>query len=213
MKLEKKNFNPKIFWIGPFIPSNYIKHWLAASPAAMKWQKHLFESLVEEDMDIEWLYYRPDSYWPKGRLLPSREKISSKIVHNQNQIHYLNTIGLRNLTLKRSLQKILSKKIKNNNSQQLIIISYNGPVWMKKTFLFFFFRTKVSCIYIVADEEVPPGADGYIFLSYDSFKKYNINISKLHLDGAVYPSHILQNVQKLNIKKDKTIFFLFWVFF
>ena len=213
MKLKKNFFNPKIFWIGPFIPSNFIKHWLSASPAAMKWQKHLFESLVEEDMDIEWLYYRPDSYWPKGRLLPSREKISSKIVHNQNQIHYLNTIGLRNLTLKRSLQKILSKKIKNNNSQQLIIISYNGPVWMKKTFSDPEVRSKFSCIYIVADEEVPPGADGYIFLSYDSFKKYNINISKLHLDGAVYPSHILQNVQKLNIKKDKTIFFYSGSFF
>ena len=107
MKLKKKKFNPKIFWIGPFIPSNHIKHWLAASPAAMKWQKHLFDSLIDVNVDIEWLYYRPDSYWPKGRFFPSREKISSKIVHSQNQIHYLNTLGLRDFTLKKSLEKIL----------------------------------------------------------------------------------------------------------
>ena len=179
----------------------------------MKWQKHLFESLVDERIDIEWLYYKPDSYWPKGRLLPSLVNIPSKIVSDQNQIHYLNTIGLRNLTLKKSLKKNLLKKTKDNNSQQLIIVSYNGPAWMKKIFSDPEIRSKFSCIYIVADEEVPPGADGYIFLSYNSFKKYNKDISKLHLDGAVYPSQILQNVKKLNIKKDKIIFFYSGSFF
>ena len=84
---------------------------------------------------------------------------------------------------------------------------------MKKIFSDPEIRSKFSCIYIVADEEVPPGADGYIFLSYNSFKKYNKDISKLHLDGAVYPSQILQNVKKLNIKKDKIIFFYSGSFF
>tara|TARA_B100000787_G_scaffold168961_1_gene158892 strand:+ start:2594 stop:3736 length:1143 start_codon:yes stop_codon:yes gene_type:complete len=213
MKLEKKKFNPKIFWIGPFIPSNYIKHWLAASPAAMKWQKHLFESLVEEDVDIEWLYYRPDSYWPKGRFLPSREKISSKIVHNQNQIHYLNTFILRDITLKKSLEKILKEKANLNSSQPLIIISYNEPEWVKKTLSDQNIRSKFSCIYIVADEEVPSGGDGYVFLSYYSFKKYNQNLNKLHLDGAIYPLNSIQNAQKPYIKKNKTIFFYSGSFF
>ena len=184
---SKKKINPKIFWIGPFIPSNQIKHWLACSPAALKWQKHLFTSLITEGVDIEWLYYRPDSYWPKGRLLPSLENIPSKIVNKKNQIHYLNTIFFRNFTLKRSLLNILNEKLKKNNSQKFIIISYNGPKWIKKTFLNKEVRSNFRCIYIVADEEVPPGADGYVFLSHDSFKKYNKSSRKLHLDGAVYP--------------------------
>ena len=213
MKSEKKFFKPKILWIGPFIPSNHIKHWLAASPAAMKWQKHLFDSLVEEHVDINWLYYRPDSYWPKGRLFPSTINIPSKTVNRENQIHYLNTFGLRDFTLQKSLEKILNKKAKLNSFEPLIIVSYNGPEWMKKIFLDKNIRSKFFCIYVVADEEVPPGADGYIFLSYDSFKKYNKNLNKLHLDGAVYPSHILQNVKKLNIKKKKTIFFYSGSFF
>ena len=213
MKLEKKFFKPKVLWIGPFIPSDNIKNWLAASPAAMKWQKHLFDALVEEHVDMSWLYYRPDSYWPKGRLFPSKINIPSKIVNYENQIHYLNTFGLRDFTLQKSLEKILNKKAKLNNFEPLIIVSYNGPKWMKKIFLNKNIRSKFFCMYIVADEEVPAGADGYIFLSYDSFKKYNKSLNKLHLDGAVYPSHILQNVKKLNNKKKKTIFFYSGSFF
>ena len=213
MKLEKKFFKPKVLWIGPFIPSDNIKNWLAASPAAMKWQKYLFDALVEEHVDMSWLYYRPDSYWPKGRLFPSKINIPSKIVNYENQIHYLNTFGLRDFTLQKSLEKILNKKAKLNNFEPLIIVSYNGPKWMKKIFLNKNIRSKFFCMYIVADEEVPAGADGYIFLSYDSFKKYNKSLNKLHLDGAVYPSHILQNVKKLNNKKKKTIFFYSGSFF
>ena len=213
MNLNKKRFKPKIFWIGPFIPSNYLRHWLAASPAAMKWQKHLFESLISNGLDIEWLYYRPDSYWPKGRLLPSTEIISSNIVDNQNQIHYLNTLGLRNFTLKKSLEKLLNKKLQNHSKQPLIIVSYNGPEWMKKIFSNQKIRSNFSCIYIVADEEVPPGADGYVFLSYNSFKKYNKNRNKLHLDGALYPSLPIYNYQKSVRKKNKIIFFYSGSFF
>ena len=211
MNIKKKKLIPKIFWIGPFIPSNHLKHWLAASPAAMKWQKHLYEALVKEGLDIEWLYYRPDSYWPKGRLLPSRVNVLTKTKNNLNQIHYLNAAGLRNITLKKSLQNILKEKIRDNSSQPLIIISYNGPAWMKKIFLDKNMRSNFYCIYIVADEEVPPGADGYVFLSYDSFKKYEENENKLHLDGAIYP--LPQKLNSQRILKKKTIFFYSGSFF
>ncbi|MDB4154464.1 glycosyltransferase [Candidatus Pelagibacter sp.] len=206
MKSKEKKIGPKILWVGPFIPSNYFKNWLAASPAAFKWQKHIFQALVEEGVDMEWLYYRPDPYWPKGRLLPSKVKIPSKIVHEENQIHYVNTIFLRNFTLKKSLQEILKKKIENKNSQRLIIISYNCPKWTNKIFLDQNIRSKFSCIYVVADEEVLPGADGYVFLSYGSFKKYSKKNNKIHLDGAIYPSKSLQNLKNSHKKKNKTIF-------
>ena len=206
MKSKEKKFGPKILWIGPFIPPNYMREWLAASPAANKWQKHIVEALVDEGADVEWLYYRPDPYWPRGRLLPSKENIPSKIVHKQNHIHYFNTIALRNFTLKKSLQKILKKKIEDNGSQRLIIISYNSSPWVNKIFSDKNIRSKFSCVYIIADKEVLPGADGYVFLSYDSFKKYNKNCNKLHLDGAVYPLLPIQNVKKINKKKNKTIF-------
>jgi hypothetical protein len=87
MRLKNLKFKPKIFWIGPLIPPYCFKDWLAASPAAMKWQKHLVEALVEKGIDAEWLYYRPDPYWPIGRLLPSISKIQFKTTFKKNRLN------------------------------------------------------------------------------------------------------------------------------
>ena len=40
-------------------------------------------------------------------------------------------------------------------------------------------RSNFKCVYIIADKEVPKGANGYVFLSYDSFKKYGIENFKI----------------------------------
>jgi hypothetical protein len=205
MKLKNLQFKPKIFWIGPLIPSYCFKGWLAASPAAMKWQKHLFEALIDKGIDIEWIYYRPDPYWPRGRLLPSIAKIQLKTIFKKQEINYVNILGLKNFTLKKSLQRIL--KTKTNSFQPLIIISYNSVKWINKIFLDKNINKKFICIYIIADLELLKGANGYVFLSYDSFKKYNKDDNKLHLDGAVYPSDQVQSFQKSNKKKNKFIFF------
>ena len=124
MKIKNK-LKPKIFWVGPYIPSKYLRYWLAASPAAMKWQSHLYKSLINENIDMEWLYYRPDSYWPKGRLMHYSKSFPSEIVNPQNQIHYLNAPGLRNFTLKESVEKILRNKFEQNISRPLAIVLYN----------------------------------------------------------------------------------------
>lgn len=207
MELKDSKFKPKILWIGPYVPSHSLKDWLAASPAAMKWQKHLFKALVNIGLDIEWLYYRPDSYWPKGRLLPSKVNIRAKTTLIQKQIHYLNLFGLRNFTLRKSLQKILSTMIKKKNLNPLIIISFNSPKWTNEIFLDQDLNSNFFCIYVIADKEIPIGANGYVFLSYDSFRKSNKNFNKLHLDGAIYPSNQIQNVKITKKKHNKVIFF------
>ena len=207
MKIKYNSIKPKIIWIGPYIPIKSTTSWIAASPAASKWQKHLLESLVEENIDVEWIYYRPDSYWPKGRLFPSKEYISSDISFNSTQIDYLNFFGLRNFTIKFFLSKILKKlKSQSNKSDPLILISYNSPKWINDIFLNKKILGNFFQIYLLADDPVLNSADGYIFLSFHNFKKYKL-INKLHLDGAIYPHKKNYNFKKISKKKNKTIFF------
>ena len=106
----KKKLKFKIFWVGPYMSPKHFKDWIAANPAAMKWQNHLIKALADESVEIERLYYYPEPYWPKGKLLPSRIKISSSVALKQNKLDYINTIGFRNYTLFQSLKKILKKK-------------------------------------------------------------------------------------------------------
>jgi len=203
----KKRLKFKIFWVGPYMPPKYFKDWIAANPAAMKWQNHLIKALADERAEIERLYYYPEPYWPKGKLLPSRVKISSSVVSKQNKLDYINTIGFRDYTLFSSLKKILKKKTKNNIFKNHIIISYNSPKWINKIFLDQDIRSKFCCVYVVADTEVLPGANGYVFLSYHSYKNQSKEINKLHLDGAIYPKiNLKNNLTSCKTKNKKTIF-------
>ena len=72
-----------------------------------------------------------------------------------------------------NLKRILNKKIKDSK-ENLIIISYNSPKWMKNILSVNKIRSKIKFINIVADHLACLGADGYLFLSYDYFKNLNI---------------------------------------
>ena len=61
----KKKTKFHLLWLGPHVNTKKITSWPAASPAAIKWQKHLVASLVKLGINVEWIYYNPDSYWPK----------------------------------------------------------------------------------------------------------------------------------------------------
>tara|TARA_A100001015_G_scaffold240124_1_gene273700 strand:+ start:6233 stop:7372 length:1140 start_codon:yes stop_codon:yes gene_type:complete len=203
--IQKKNLNFKILWIGPYVPLKAITNWKATSPAAVKWQFHLLESLIKNKINLKWIYYRPESYWPKGKLLPSKILIKKVDKFHKKQIHYLNLLGLKYLTKKIFLKKILLEEIKKKKTEPLILISYNSPTWINTILSDKMIKSKIICIYLLADDQVKCKADGYIFLSYQNFIN-NISIkNKLHLDGAIYPPI----KTKKKIKKNKTIIFLY----
>lgn len=195
----KKKF--KLIWFGPMVPQKYLKNWRSTSPAAVKWQKHLLNALVKNKVDIEMVYYRAESYWPKGKLFPSNEFLKNDFKYKSKQIKYINFPGFRNLSIRYSVNKIL-KKICYKNYEFQVIISYNAPSWMEILLRKEKIRSKFKCIYIVADTKIPKGADGYIFLSYYLFNKYKF-INKLHLDGAIYPK---KESKLKKISFNKTIF-------
>lgn len=196
----------KILWVGPFIPSQYNSNWPAASPAASKWQMHLLQGLYNKNINIEFFYYRPDSYWPKGRLLPFREKLFSRNSFKIQQINYLNLPGLRNLTKKFFLKRILKKtKSDSINNCPLIIITYNTPKWINEIFLDHKIREDFIRLSLCADDRMQNIADGYIFLSYYQFKKCK-HENKLHYDGALYLQKKNMSLKKTFINKKKTVF-------
>ena len=206
MVIENLQLKPRFFWVGPMIPSKHLNTWTSASPAAMKWQRHLVDALVKEGADLEWLYYRPDSYWPKGRLLPWREFLNSSSTYNNRQIPYVNLPGYRSLSIKNNFRKLLKNIMDSRDARPLIVISYNAPSWIEDVFSDHNIRSQFTCIYLIADDVAPKGADGYAFLSYDFFQRYIHSNKKLHLDGAVYPKVKRPFLKKSAEVKRKTIF-------
>ena len=194
----------QICWIGPLIPTAQISNWVAASPAAIKWQTHLIYYLHKAKVNIEWIYYRPDRYWPFGRLMPFQAKLLSKFSFKNKQIKFINFPFLRNITSQVYLKNILLNNYKFNKSKSLILISYNAPKWIANVFSDQSIRSKYTTVYLIADNQAASGADGYMFLSYDFFKKYNYSKNKLHFDGAIYPK--IKNIKINTLNKKKVIF-------
>ena len=169
------------YWIGPLCPYNQLKFWPACSASAIKWQKFLVTSLKKKIVQFEWLYFRPDPYWPKGRLLPYKEKKIKENFFTISEIPYINLLGIRNISLKYSLKKIFKNKTKKIFNKTTIIISYNSSKYINKIITELKNDYKITYINIVSDYKTFTGADGYVFLSYSSFKAHYQN-NKLHLN-------------------------------
>lgn len=174
----------KLNWVGPWIPQRNLGQWKAASPAAMKWQKHMVDALVVRGVDVHWTYYRPDPYWPRGRLLPRQSNRDELLppFGNSEELSYVNLPVMRRYSLLRSC----FKKSTEIPQQKKIIISYNAPDWYLDVLFKIRSKLDVSWICIVADDVAPKGADGYIFLSYAYFEQFSETERKMHLDGGIY---------------------------
>ena len=203
--MKKKFSKIKLFFIGPYVPTKNLATWPAVSPAATKWQKFLLNSLSKLDVDLEFIYYRPSSLYPKGKIFPFLEKIRLDVNVKTSQIKYLNLFFLRNYTLQNSLLNKLKKNINHSSkNQKKIIISYNTPNFIRKIFLDPIISENYIKINLLADDNAIAGSDGSVYLSFYEFLKSN-NKNKIHLDGGIYP--IKKKEIILKKKTDKIIFF------
>lgn len=169
------------------MPNNSLDEWRAASPAAIKWQEHLLHALVELDALVTAFYYRPEPLWPKGRLLPAAYKQDSHPLGPKAiELSYINAHLLRPATLERVARIQLARHWSAVPKHE-VVCTYNSPSWIQKAVKKH--RAVYGChwIAIVADGEPPRDADGYVFLSHDSYQQSQV-ISKMHLDGGVYPT-------------------------
>lgn len=181
-----------------------FKNWPAVSPAACKWQKNLLLGLHNKNIDFTLIYYRPDSYWPKGRVFPTFQRSYSKIPFKNIEINYLNLPFFKNLTKKLFLKKILNKFNSNeNDSNATFLITYNAPKWTSDVFSDKEIFRNFYRIYLLADEKKYNEAEGYIILSFDQFQKCKYK-NKLHYDGSLYDYQ--NKYQVINNSKKKTIF-------
>jgi len=197
---------PQVIWVGPYLPVKNLRAWRAASPAAIKWQSHLLAALRKSGCNVDLFYYRPDPFWPKGRLAPwasRREAVNfDGFCH---ELKYINLPGMRSLTFREQILSAFARAKSLNNDALPIVISYNAPGWLQASIRRQRVLGEVKWICIVADGIAPAGADGYVFLSYGYYQRFSCK-HKLHLDGGVYPPIALTEFNLLSKTLGKKIF-------
>lgn len=201
-----KNRVSKIIWVGSWFPVDNISNWRAASPAAMKWQGHLLSAMKKFGVDLYFLYFRAEPVWPRGRLLPSRAPYCPGSVPSQgNELQYINIYFLRTISLCTNTVLSVLAASATDDRESVVILTYNGPLWVRMAMKILRLITSVRWICVVADDFAPNGADGYIFLSHGYYKRFQSE-HKLHLDGGVYGRTAPAQPSSLNIDSRKKVF-------
>jgi len=183
-KLGIHDNNP-IIWLGPVIDEASMLSAIAVSPAANRWQSGLIQAIQEMGVKVNVISYLPEPVWPRGRLRIKFSDVYFPEGIRGEQMKYWNLPLWRNYNLGIGYKRAIRRIIDNSRASTGLIITYNGPPANVAAATYARKRYGIPWVCIGADGEVPPGADGYIFLSWDYYKHFASEAPKLHLDGGV----------------------------
>jgi glycosyltransferase involved in cell wall biosynthesis len=182
-----------ILWIGVIIKSNKIGTYKVVSAAANNWQQNFINGLVENEIKINCITYLPDSYWPKGKLLPKLNENDFPNIENVYTVRYLNVPIFREFSLGLGIiYSILRNRIKLD-----LLITYNPFKRHIYTGIFIKKVLKKKWALIIADGNKDGNADLDIYLSYDTY--INQVGNKILMQGGISDFKI--EIQKFIDKK------------
>lgn len=176
---------PYILWLGPVVNESAVISSPAVSPAGNRWQLGLIHALQQMDIAVRVIGHLPEPVWPRGRLRvkPQDERLPHGV---QGQLTgYWNLPAWRNRSLSNGYRKLI-RQIVASGAYTGVVVTYNGSPANVAGATYARKRYSVPWICIVADDDAPPDADGYVFLSWWYYETFAEAKPKLHLDGGIF---------------------------
>lgn len=183
----------RYIWLGQVFNDEEISQSYAISAAASEWQKGLLQALSRQKVDLDIVGNFHSSLFPKGMLSPSEKSSNDVDALKQTQVGYLNLPFVRSISLSKNYKKKINRLIASGKIYDGLV-TYNNYSWLESTARYVREKYNLPWISIVADDDAPIDADGYIFLSYGYYSSFDTPKMKLHLDGGV--SEVDPRVQK-----------------
>lgn len=184
----------EIFWCGSILNFQGLQTYRGETPAASQWSKGLLMGLQHNNIKVTGFAPVWDSLFPKGKLFPGDEQ-SLDMEIPQLHVPYINLPTLRTRTVAFSLEKAISKKIKEG-VRPAAILNYNTyPHYclaLKALVKKYEFIKWVNVVLDLDDPTIDNWAkfrkdtdcsQGSIFLSWWGYENAPIS-NKLHLDGG-----------------------------
>ena len=172
----------------------------AISSAANLWQYNFLKEIQMQNIKVLCLGSIFEPIWPKGKMLikTSKKDFVNDFVYKK--FDYINLPFFKDIYL----FLVYFLYLKNFSFKKGdLIITYNKS-FLSKVVYFIHLIKKISWICIVADLNYPKKASGYVYLSWNYFKKIKNVQKKLFIDGGVYN---FLNSNKNTKKKKKIILY------
>ena len=160
---------PYIVWLGPVVNEMTMMSNPAVSPAANRWQRGLLTALNAKGVTTHIIGHVPEPMWPKGRLhmTATHGQLAPEVAGDL--LGYRNLPFLRNRSLSRGYLRALEDWCRVHG-KPTTVISYNDSPAHSAVGRYAQDRLDVPWVCVVADEEAPQEADGYVFLSWGYYE-------------------------------------------
>lgn len=181
----------RFLWLEGIFDEDAVKSFSTISPAANFWQRGFVEALHKLGHNVDVIGYPVERVWPFGRLIIRGGQASlspgltGKVVGYVNlpflrdAVQYNNLLGAVKSHLftskhKPDYQIIWSCLEKSTDETPAIRIAK----YIRKKF-------GIPWICIVADGAAPPGADGYVYLTWSYYQSDDAPGPSIHIDGGI----------------------------
>ena len=185
------NSGHRILWLGAVFDEKTVLTAPAVSPAANRWQLGLINGLRQHGVNVYLIGHLPEPYWPRGRLRVKSADGRCVPGIQQQLIDYWNLPLLRNHSLSSSYCELIDK-LESQLSNTRVVVTYNADSAAVAGANYVRERYNIPWVCIVADDEAPLNADGYVFLSWGYYEAFDGLKPKLHLDGGVSEIRVSQ---------------------
>ena len=186
----------RVIWLQSIFSEDCVKKTPAVSHAANVWQYEFIKSLKKLKIECFCVGHKYESIFPRGPFfVKTFKKDLVKDIKNKS-FNYINLPYFRNFHLKKNYYRYL----KNFNFKKGdIILTYNDS-FLSSVVLKLKNNFNIPWISIVADLKNPIGSSGYVYFSWNYYKKNKDKYNTIHIDGGIDSRSVNPNLKK-NKKK------------
>lgn len=154
----------QVFFCGALLNHEGIKKYKGEGPAPSNWIRGFFLGLIANDIQVKCFSPIWDALFPKGRLFPGKKEYLDNLVP-QVLVKYLNFPSLRTFFVAHSLQRAITKCLKNGD-KPIAILTYNTyPYYCKALKMVIKKFPEIPWFVVVLDLDNPEKNNWQVFLN------------------------------------------------
>lgn len=177
-------------WLGGVFDEKTVNCFPSMSPASNFWQRGFIEALKTQGHNVHVIGHSVERVWPFGRLDVRASQASFPDTFTGSAVGYVNAPFLRG-----AVQYVNYRRAARRHTKRMGFPDYlvtfsclnKASEWTATISAARSLRKLygIPWICLVADGEAPPGADGYVYLTWAYFESAGSPSPKLHLDGGI----------------------------
>lgn len=181
----------RFLWLNGIFDEDSVKEFPAISPASNFWQRGFVDALMRMGNTVDVIGHPIERVWPFGRFFIHGKQASLWYGLKGTIVSYFNVPFLRSSFQYMNYLQAAKRYLSSSGKIPNYVVTYSclskstDKVPSISTAKYICKNFGIPWICIVADGVAPPGADGYVYLTWSYYDTLSAPAPKVHIDGGV----------------------------